>query len=135
MNWSARRKLPSVTQQARREAEKVDGEAAAAAIASTADLDKHIDSLIDVVDIAAQTTQTLPTGLLPLREFLGLDTALKNLRGAKAAQESKLVSLQQLLEGYCEDLKRPGTTERAEQIGREIQKAEDQLAHSGPIQH
>ena len=53
--------------------------------------------------------------------------ALKNLRGAKAVQESKIVSLQQLLEGYREDLKRPGTTERADQIGHEIQKAEDQL--------
>ena len=90
-------------------AKKVDGEAAAAAIASTADLDKHIDSLIDVVDTAAHTTQTLPTDLLPLRELLGLDTALKTLRGTKAAQESKLVSLQQLIESYREDLKRPGT--------------------------
>ena len=42
-------------------------------------------------------------------------------------QESKKVSLQQLIEGYREDLERPGTTERADQIEREIQKAEDQL--------
>ena len=42
-------------------------------------------------------------------------------------QESKKVSLQQLIEGYHEDLERPGTTERADQIEREIQKAEDQL--------
>ena len=45
----------------------------------------------------------------------------------KAVQESKKVSLQQLIEGYREDLKRPGTSERAEQIEHEIQKAEDQL--------
>ena len=43
-------------------------------------------------------------------------------------QESRIVSLQQLIEGYREDLERPGTTERADQIEREIQKAEDQLA-------
>ena len=49
------------------------------------------------------------------------------MRGTKAAQESKLVSLQQLIESYREDLKRPGTTERADQIERKIQKAEDQL--------
>ena len=42
-------------------------------------------------------------------------------------QESKTVSLQQLIEGYREDLERPGTTERVDQIEREIQKAEDQL--------
>ena len=58
VDWSARRKLPSVAQQALR---KVDDEAAAAALASTADIDESIDSLIDVVDTAAQTTQTLPT--------------------------------------------------------------------------
>ena len=125
VDWSARRKLPSVTQQALR---KVDDEAAAAALASTADIDKRIDSLIDVVDTAAQTTQTLPTDPLPLRELLGLDMALKNLRGAKAVQESRIVSLQQLIEGYRKYLERPGTTEQADQIEREIQKAEDQLA-------
>ena len=45
----------------------------------------------------------------------------------KAVQESNKISLQQLIEGYREDLKRPGTSERADQIEREIQKAEDQL--------
>ena len=45
----------------------------------------------------------------------------------KAVQESKKVSLQQLIEGYRKDLERPGTTERTDQIEREIQKAEDQL--------
>ena len=54
VDWSARRKLPSVAQQALR---KVDDEAAAAALASTADTDERIDSLIDVVDTAAQTTR------------------------------------------------------------------------------
>ena len=43
-------------------------------------------------------------------------------------QESKKVSLQQTLEGLREDLERPVTTERADQIEREIQKAEEQLA-------
>ena len=45
VDWSARRKLPSVTQQARRVAEKIDDEAAAAALANTADIDERIDSL------------------------------------------------------------------------------------------
>ena len=125
VDWSARRKLPSATQQA---LSKVDDEAAAAALASPADIDERINSLIDVVDAAAQTTQTLPTDPLPLKELLGLDAALKTLRGTKAVQESRIVSLQQLIEGYREDLERPGTTERADQIEREIQKAEDQLA-------
>ena len=78
-------------------------------------------------DTAAQTTETLPPDLLPLREIQGLNESLKTIRGAKAVQESKKVSLQQLIEGYRKDLERPGTTERADQIEREIQKAEDQL--------
>ena len=45
----------------------------------------------------------------------------------KAVQESKKVSLQQLIKGYRKDLKQPGTTERADQIEREIQKAADDL--------
>ena len=73
----------------------------------------------------AQTTQTLPTDTLTLP--LELDAALKTLRGTKAVQESRIVSLQQLIEGYRKDLERPGTTERSVQIEREIQKAEDQL--------
>ena len=68
VNWSARRKLPSVTQQALR---KVDDEAATAALASTADIDERTDSLITAIDTAAHTTQMLPTDLLPLRELLG----------------------------------------------------------------
>ena len=43
-------------------------------------------------------------------------------------QESKKAALQQLIEGYRKDLERPGTTERADQIEHEIQKAELQLA-------
>ena len=125
----ARRKLPLIAQQILRE---VDDEADAAALASTPDIDERADSLITAIDTAAytvgtQTTQTLPADLLPLREILGLNESQKNIRGTKAVQESKIVSLQQLLEGYHEDLKRPGTTERADQIEREIQKAEDQL--------
>ena len=78
-------------------------------------------------DTAAQTTETLPPDLLPLREIQGLSESLKTIRGAKAVQESKKVSLQQLIEGYRKDVERAGTTERADQIEREIQKAEDQL--------
>ena len=69
VDWSARRKLPSIAQQALR---KVDDEAAAA------------------------------------RHGAWLDTALKTLRCTKAAQESKLVSLQQLIEGYHEDWRTGG---------------------------
>ena len=65
---------------------------------------------------------------LPLRELQGLHKALRRIRGEKAVQESKKVSLQQTLEGLREDLERPVTTERADQIEREIQKAEEQLA-------
>ena len=42
-------------------------------------------------------------------------------------QESRRVALQQALEGFRKDLERPTTTEQADQIEREIQKAEDQL--------
>ena len=95
-------------------------------------IDRVIREVDDVpgafpTDTAAQTTETLPPDLLPLREIQGLSESLKTIRGAKAMQESKKVSLQQLIEGYREDLERPGTTERADQIEREIQKAEDQL--------
>ena len=80
------------------------------------------------VDNVAQTTETLlPPDLLPLREIQGLSDSLKTIRGTKAVQESKKVSLQQLIEGYRKDLERPGTTERADQIEREIQKAKDLL--------
>ena len=78
-------------------------------------------------DTAAQTTETLPPDLLPLREIQGLSESLKTVRGAKAMQESKKVSLQHLIEGYRKDVERAGTTERADQIEREIQKAKDQL--------
>ena len=63
-----------------------------------------------------------------MRELLGLDRKLREIRGTKAAQESKKVALQQVIEGYRQDLERPGTTERADQIERELQKAEEQLA-------
>ena len=69
----------------------------------------------------------LSADLLPLREIQGLSEGLKTIRGMKAVQESKKVSLQQLIEGYRKDVERAGTTERADQIEHEIQKAEDQL--------
>ena len=84
-----------------------------------------MNSLIDM-SVISETPAAADT--LPMREILGLDRALRNLRGTKAVQESRRVALQQLLEGYREDLKRPGTTERADQIEHEIQKAEDELA-------
>ena len=119
--------------------EKVADEANAAATTDDPDsLNEFIDRVISGVDgaasafptgadTAAQTTETLPPDLMPLREIKGLNESLKTIRGVKAVQESKKVSLQQLIEGYREDLERPGTTERADQIEREIQKAEDQL--------
>ena len=129
-SWG-RRKLPSPIQA---QFEKVADEANAAATTddpdSIAEFVDRINSGVDVaaaafptgVDTAAQTTEPLP-----LREILGLNESLKTIRTTKAVQESKKVSLQQLLEGYREELEQPGTTERADQIEREIQKAEDQL--------
>ena len=61
----------------------------------------NIDAIEDYpngADTAAQTTETLPPDLLPLREIQGLNESLKTIRGAKAVQESKKVSLQQLIE-------------------------------------
>ena len=130
-NTAARRRLPSPIQA---QFEKVADEANAAATTDDPELtDKVINSLdaaaalLPGVDTAAQTTETLPPDLLPLREIQGLSESLKTIRGAKAMQESKKVSLQQLIEGYRKDVERAGTTERADQIEREIQKAEDQL--------
>ena len=131
---AARRRLPSPTQAA--QLQNVAYEANAAATTNDDNLEEIVDRFISGVDdlpgvfptdTAAQTTETLPPDLLPLREILGLNESLKTIRGAKAVQESKKVSLQQLIEGYRKDLERPGTSERAEQIEREIQKAEDQL--------
>ena len=112
-------------------------EANAAATTDDPDsINKYIDRIINTdaaggfptgADTAAQTTETLPPDLLPLREIQGLNVSLKTIRGAKAVQGSKKVSLQQLIEGYRKELERSGTTERADQIEREIQKAEDQL--------
>ena len=129
---ATRRKLPSPIQA---QFEKVADEANAAATTDDPDsINEFVDRVISGVDVAAaafptgadtaaQTTETLS----PLREIQGLNESLKTIRGVKAVQESKKVSLQQLIEGYREDLKRPGTSERADQIEREIQKAEDQL--------
>ena len=133
---TARRKLPSPIQA---QFEKVADDANAAATTDDPDsINEFVDRVISGVDdaaaafptgadTAAQTTETLPTDLLPLREILGLNENLKTIRGVKAVQESKKVSLQQLIEGYREDLERPRTTEQADQIEREIQKAEDHL--------
>ena len=131
---AARRKLPSPIKAQFKEL------ADDANVAATTDDPDSIDEFIDRVisgvdgvpgafptDAVAQTTETLPPGLLPLREILGLNEGLKTIRGMKAVQESKKVSLQQLIEGYRKDLERPGTSERADQIEREIQKAKDQL--------
>ena len=143
-NTAARRRLPSPIQA---QFVKVADEANAAATTDNHDsIKEFIDSIIidldeiaantdidaiaahpDGADTAAQTTETLPPDLLPLREIQGLNESLKTIRGAKAVQESKKVSLQQLIEGYRKDRERSGTTERADQIEREIQKAEDQL--------
>ena len=132
---ATRRRLPSPIQA---QFVKVADEANAAATTDDPDsINEFVDRIINDIDAAgafptgadtaAQTTETLPPDLLPLREIQGLNESLKTIRGAKAVQESKKVSLQQLIEGYREDLERPGTPERADQIEREIQKAEDQL--------
>ena len=132
---AARRRLPSPIQA---QFEKVADEANAAATTDDHSLDEFIDKVISGVDgvagafptgadTAAQKTEMLPPDLPPLREIQGLNESLKTIRGVKAVQESKKVSLQQLIEGYRKDLEWPGTTERADQIEREIQKAEDQL--------
>ena len=139
VNWqyaAARRRLPSPIQA---QFEKVVYEANAAATTDDPDsIDEFVDRVISGVDgtagvfptgadTVAQTTETLPPDLLPLREIQGLNESLKTIRGVKAVQESKKVSLQQLIEGYRKDIERAGTTERADQIEHEIQKAEDQL--------
>ena len=132
-NAAVRRRLPSTIQAQFKE---LADEANAAATTDDAFLEGAIDKFISGVDGAAfptgvdnvaQTTETLPPDLLPLREIQGLSDSLKTIRGTKAVQESKKVSLQQLIKGYRENLELPGTTERADQIEREIQKAEDLL--------
>ena len=129
-NTAARRRLPSPIAQL----EKAADAANAAVITDDPELtDKVINSLdaaaalLPDADTVAQTTETLPPDILPLREIEGLSESLKTIRGMKAVQESKKVSLQQLIEGYRKDVERAGTTERADQIEREIQKAKDQL--------
>ena len=133
-NAAVRRRLPSTIQAQFKElADKAN---AAATTDDDDSLKEFVDRIISGVDGAAfptgvnnvaQTTETLPPDLLPLREIQGLNESLKTIRGMKAVQESKKVSLQQLIKGYREDLERPGTTKRADQIEREIQKAEDLL--------
>ena len=86
------------------------------------DLIIAVDDVVDTLPAATQNDDGY------LRELSGLDEALKTYRGAKALQESKKVALQQTLDGLREDLERPGTSERTDQIEREIQKAEEQLA-------
>ena len=93
-----------------------------AAKADDEDLYTAADNVVGALSAATQTDG------LTFRELSGLDEALKTYRGAKAVQESKKVSLQQTLDGLREDLERPGTSERTDQIEREIQKAEEQLA-------
>ena len=88
--------------------------------------DEDLDTAADNV-VGALSAETQTDGLT-FRELSGLDEALKTYRGAKALQESKKVALQQTLDGLREDLERPGTSERTDQIEREIQKAEEQLA-------
>ena len=84
--------------------------------------------LILSLRLSMKSTAEIMTRLnLPLREILGLDGSLKTIRGAKAVQEGKRVALLQSLEGLRENLERAGTPERADQIEREIQNAEDQL--------
>ena len=128
---AVRRRLPSPIQS---QLKNVADEANAAATTDDAALEGAVDRFISGVDnmpkvfsTEAQTTETLPPDLLPLREIQGLSDSLKTLRGMKAVQESKKVSLQQLIKGYRKNLKQPGTTERADQIEREIQKAADDL--------
>ena len=128
---AVRRRLPSPIQS---QLKNVADEANAAATTDDAFLEEAINKFIDGVDnvpkvfsTETQTTETLPPDLLPLREIQGLNDSLKTLRDMKAVQESKKVSLQQLIKGYREDLEQPGTTEQADQIEREIQNAEDLL--------
>ena len=103
---ATKRRLPSPIQA---QFEKVADEANAAATTDDPDsINEFVDRIINDIDAAAafptgadtaaQTTETLPPDLLPLREIQGLNESLKTIRGAKAVQESKKVSLQQLLE-------------------------------------
>ena len=111
-----RRRLPSPIQAA--QLQKAADDAAAAATAGDTD---SINAFVDEVNSRDYGD------FLPPREIRGFNENLKTIRGAKAVQESKKVALLQSLEGFRENLERAGTTERADQIEREIQNAEDQL--------
>ena len=114
--------LPEYSSKLRRKSlglEQLEEKADAAAKANDDDLDTSIDYVVG----ALSATNAAQADTLPLRELQGIDKALRNIRGEKAVQESKNVSLQLALEGYRKDLERPGTTERADQIEREIRKA------------
>ena len=102
-------------------------DAAAGLIARDADIDEHIDSFINGSDTAAytfgmQTTETLPTDLLPLRELQGLDEALNNIRGEKAVQESRRVALQQALEGFENILSGPQQLNKRTKLSAKFKK-------------
>ena len=107
--------------------EKFIDDADDVAKASDVDLDSTVDNVIDNLEWDSSGLPENSPLLLPMRELLGLDEALKTLRGAKAVQESKTVYLQRAIEDYRNDLERPGTSERADQIEQEIQKAKDEL--------
>ena len=100
VNWkyaAVKRRLPSPIQAL----EKAADEASAAA--ETDSLDEFIDRVISGADgaaaafptggdIVAQTTETLPPDILPIREIQGLNESLKTIRGAKAKAKKSLSS-------------------------------------------
>ena len=111
-----RRRLPSPIQAAQLQRAVDEADAAA----TTGDSDS-IGASVDEVNSGDYGD------FLPPREIRGFNENLKTIRGEKAVQESTKVALLQSLEGFRENLERAVTTERVDQIEREIQKAEDQL--------
>ena len=62
------------------------------------DLDRRVDDFQG--SLSSIETPTAEDTMLPMRELLGLDRKLREIRGTKAAQESTKVALQQAIEGY-----------------------------------
>ena len=79
-------------------------------------LDAAVDDVVGALEAATQTgdaadaleATTQTDAGLALRELQGLDHSLRKIRGEKAVQESKKVSLQQTLEGLRGELESPG---------------------------
>ena len=119
--------LPEYSSAVRRnnpELESLKEKADAVVKANDDDLDRFVNDIVENMPTPEMATAS---DTLPLRELRALDKALRTIRGEKAVQESKRVSLQHALEGFRKETERAKTTEEADHIEREIKKAEEQL--------